>query len=487
MKRIAAIALLCGGQAILSAQSFEHDTLYLAARAFYGQRCGTAVDMGGGYKHSACHLRGAWHPSSGRAGVREATGGWHDAGDYGRYVVNSGITTGTLMWAWELFPESFVSLSLDIPESNNKIPDLLDEVAWNLRWMYSMQDADGGVWHKQTSAAFPALALMPEDDRTVSLVIGTGRAPYKSSCATANVAAVAAIAARVYRPFDTAFADQSTVVADKAWRWVSTNPNVTFKNPAGVTTGEYGDEDCRDEMLWASAELWRSLDRADARAYFLANVDEANGAIRSDDPVSWSEVGAMAAWTHLLGSRPDSSPSLPLRSEQATSRLLMTRTIAAADAIVARASKHPYRVPMNDRDYVWGSNAVALNYGLQLLVANELAPDPRYVAAARDISRYILGNNALGISFVTGTGERSPQHPHHRPSAGDRIAAPWPGLLAGGPNRHNQDPVLRKLPKELSPAQRYADDVESFASNEVAINWNASLVFVLAGIRSGEQ
>ena len=472
MLTLAAVALL-SSQAILPAE--RQDVLYLATRAFYGQRCGTAVDLGDGFKHDACHLNGAYHPSSGRTGVRPPSRGWHDAGDYGRYVVNSGVTTGTLLWAWELFPESFGKLSLDIPESDNQTPDILDEVAWNLRWMYSMQDADGGVWHKQTSEAFPPFELKPEDDKTSSLVIGTGAAPFKSSCATANVAAVAAIAARIYKPFDAELAAQSTVVASNAWRWLSRYPDVPFKNPPGVTTGAYGDSDCRDERLWAAAELWRSLDHAEARSYFVANVDEALGAIRADDPVSWSEVGALAGWSWVLSQTPG------VQSES----LLTSRTVATADAIVKRAATHPFRIPLLERDYVWGSNAVALNYGLHLLVANKLAPNPRYVDAARDITRYILGNNPIGISFVTGAGERSVQNPHHRPSAGDDVAKPWPGLLAGGPNRSNQDEVLRALPSSLPASKRYVDDARSFAGNEVAINWNAALVFVLAGIRGG--
>jgi endoglucanase len=467
-------ALLLSGQAMLPVGG-QHDVLYLATRSFYGQRCGTAVDLGGGFKHGACHLNAAYHASAGPTGVRPPTRGWHDAGDYGRYVVNSGITTGTLLWAWELYPESFDKLSLDIPESDNETPDILDEVAWNLRWMYSMQDVDGGVWHKQTSQAFPAFELKPEDDRTVSFVIGTGATPHKSSCATANVAAAAAIAARVYKPFDSVFAAQSTRVAENAWRWLSKYPDITFKNPPGITTGEYGDLDCRDERLWAAAELWRSLDHAEARSYFLANIDEGLGAIRSDDPVSWSEVGALAAWTYVLSRQPSGTASQEITS----------RTIAAADAIVARSTTHPYRIPLVERDYVWGSNAVALNYGLHLLVANELAPNPRYVEAARDITRYILGNNPFGISFVTGDGERSVQNPHHRPSAGDDVAKPWPGLLAGGPNRSNQDEILRALPPRLPASHRYVDDARSYAGNEVAINWNAALVFVLAGIRGG--
>ena len=248
-------------------------TYYLAMRAFYGQRCGTAVDLGPefpGYTHAACHLKGSFQASSGKEGRRDNVGGWHDAGDYGRYVVNSGISTGTLLWAWEIFGPKLARIKLNIPETGNGTPDLLNEVRWNLEWMLKMQDDDGGVWHKQTSARF-AHFVMPEDDKSVSLVIGTGSAPYKSTCATADLAAVAAIAARVYEPFDKKFAASNLGAAREAWAWTERYPNVTFKNPPGIFTGEYGDADCGDERLWAAAELWRTSGDSVYNRYFVDN------------------------------------------------------------------------------------------------------------------------------------------------------------------------------------------------------------------------
>lgn len=125
---------------------------YLAMRSYYGQRCGTAVDLGPefpGFKHEACHLEGAYHASSGKTGKAPSKGGWHDAGDYGRYVVNSGISTGTLLWTYEIYGARVKNVKLDLPESGNGTPDLLNEIRWNLEWMLTMQDADGGVWHKR--------------------------------------------------------------------------------------------------------------------------------------------------------------------------------------------------------------------------------------------------------------------------------------------------------------------------------------------------
>ncbi|HEX9190266.1 MAG TPA: glycoside hydrolase family 9 protein [Vicinamibacteria bacterium] len=447
--------------------------LYLALRSFYGQRCGTAVDLGPefpGYRYPACHREGAWHVSSGKSGPRPSTKGWHDAGDYGRYVVNSGITTGTLLWAFEMFPDRLKGLTLDVPESGDATPDVLDEARWNLEWMLSMQDADGGAFHKQTSERFAGF-VMPQDDRSASVVIGTGSEPWKGTCATADLAAVAAIAARVYRPYDRTFADTSLDAARRAFAWAAAHPGVTYRNPPDVATGAYGDGDCRDEVLWAAAELWRTGGDAAALRYFLEHERELRAALKADGPPSWPGVGPLAFWTYALAAGGD----------EAVRREVRDLSLGAADAIVARSAANGYRTSLVAADYVWGSNAVAANYGLQLLVANALKPDPRAVEAARDNLHYLLGRNAFSLSWVTGVGARSFRHPHHRPSGADRNPEPWPGLLSGGPNRRKQDPAMAKLPDGLPPAKMYLDEQDSYASNENAINWNAALVFLLAG------
>jgi endoglucanase len=445
---------------------------YLTMRAFYGQRCGTAVDLGAefpGYRHGACHLRGAYHASSGKTGAHESSRGWHDAGDYGRYVVNSAVATGTLLWTWELFGARVRDINLNIPESNDRTPDLLDEVRWNLDWMLTMQDADGGVWHKQTSEQF-APFVSPEMDDSVSYVVGTGAAPYKSSCATTDFAAVMAIAARDYEPFDHAYAKKSLSAAVRAWSWLDKHPDVTFRNPARVVTGEYGDRQCGDERLWASAELWRTTRRNVYQRYFLAHFGEY--AKRSDGfaPPSWANVAPLAMWTYVLGGGGD----------QAAVKTIREASLRAADETVERTLRNGYRNSLLTRDYVWGSNGVAANYGVQLLVANAMRPDERYVATALDNLHYILGRNTFSLSFVTRLGENPFRHPHHRPSAADSNAEPWPGLMSGGPNRSRQDSAMRKL-TALPPARMYLDEQESYATNEVAINWNAPLVFLLAG------
>jgi endoglucanase len=114
-------------------------------------------------------------------------------------------------------------------------------------------------------------------------------------------------------------------------------------------------------------------------------------------------------------------------------------------------------------------------------VANVLAPDPSFVESAQDNLHYLLGRNTFSISWMTQVGENPYHHPHHRPSGAGKNVEPWPGLLSGGPNAGRQDDALKKLPQGLPPAKVYVDDQASYASNEIAINWQAPLVFLLAG------
>ena len=447
---------------------------YLTMRSFYGQRCGTAVDLGPDfptYKHAACHLVGSYHTSSGKNGPHGSAKGWHDAGDYGRYVVNSGISTGELLWTWELFGSRVKDISLKIPESNNNVPDILDEIRWNLEWMLSMQDADVGVWHKQTSENF-ADFVMPENDKLVSYVIGTGTEPYKSSTATADFAAVMAIAARAYRPFDATFARNCLSAAESAWNWLQKYPSITFRNTDNVLTGGYGDNDCRDELLWAAAELERTTKNEKYESYFLAHYSEHLSAINPVGPPSWPRVAPLALWTYVLGAG----------ANQAAVAAIREASLKAANGIAERTRQNPYRISLTTRDYVWGSNAVVANYSLQLLVANAIQSDPAFIQTAIENVHYLLGRNTFSLSWITQLGGNPFRHPHHRPSQSDNNPEPWPGLLSGGPNQRRQDPAMKKL-ANLPPAKMYLDEWESYAANEIAINWNAPLVFVLAGLQ----
>ena len=446
--------------------------LRLSMRAFYGQRCGCAVDLGDGYAHPACHAAGAYHATSGRSGPAVNHGGWHDAGDYGRYVVNSGLSTGTLLWAWEIYPHAVRKLSLAIPESGGKIPDYLAEIRWNLEWMLSLQDDDGGVWHKQTSERFCAF-VMPQQDKLTSYIIGTGESPYKSTCATADLAAVMAIAARCYGKYDSAFAARCLAAARRGWSWAVAHPDVTFANPSGIGTGGYGDRHCNDEILWASAELWRTTGDREYEQAFLAGIDALPPETAIDAP-GWGSLAPMAYWTYALAER---------KKQDALRERILKRTASAAQALIARMALSGYGNTLALTQYNWGSNSVAANQSLLLLMAHHFQASPQAFETALGNLHYLLGRNCFGVSWVTQVGANPFQHPHHRPSAADGIVAPWPGMLSGGPNARPGDQVAHTLPK-APPMRMWIDDQRAYSMNEIAINWNAPLVFLLAAANS---
>jgi endoglucanase len=442
------------------------EPLRVAMRMFTGQRCGMAVDLSPDfpqYHYACCHRAAArFHPSSGKEGAAESSGGWHDAGDYGRYTVNSAIATATLLWAYELNPGTLRPLNLDIPESGGRAPDVLAEIAWNIRWMLTMQDGDGGAWHKLTGAQFPGF-IMPHDDRDEQLIIGSGRAPFKTSTATADLAAVCAIAARVYRDCDEAFARRCLTAARRAWEWLARTPDHFFaQNPPGISTGPYADLAALDERLWAAAELFRTTGQDEYHRYFLDHYLAWNPTLRDDFPHTWKDVHNLAMFSYALSDRPN--------CDSAAVETIFFHAANAADGIVARIGRSGYRIALKSDQYFWGSNSFVANYGMMLLLANRLCPRREYVDAALDGLHYLLGRNTFNTSFVTQVGHRWPRHPHHRPSMADGVSEPWPGMLVGGPNAEGRTP----------PARQWWDDPENYKVNEVAINWNAPLVFLLA-------
>src|SRR5215203_5060070 len=396
-------------------------------------------------------------------------GGWYDAGDYNKYIVNSGITMATLLSAYEDFAPYFETLKTNIPESSDRVPDILNEAVYNLRWMLTMQDPnDGGVYHKCTNAVFDGM-VMPGVTKAPRYVV------QKSTAAALDFAAVTAQAARIMRKFEKAFprlADSCLHAAAFAWQWAVKNPAVIYSqreiNPKfdpDITTGEYGDRRFTDEWLWAAAELFSTTK---SRVYYDTVAS------RMRDPVSlpsWGNVAMLGYYTFIR-----SSMALPAYSSMVVSQM-KDSVLHMANDFVSKSMSNAFATVMGQsvRDFIWGSNAVAANEGILLLNAYIISKDKKYLNGAVTNLDYLLGRNATGYCFVTGIGSKSPMHPHRRPSEADGIVEPVPGLLAGGPNPGKQDGCNYPFSE---PETAYLDDVCSYASNEIAINWNAPVVYL---------
>jgi len=427
-------------------------------KALYYQRCGSQLtsEHAGEYVHGACHTGKAKLYGNEEVEI-DVSGGWHDAGDYGRYVVPAAVTAADLMLAYEFYPQSFTN-SLNIPESNNNLPDVLDEVKYGIEWMLKMQDSDGGVYHKVTSRNFPDITTMPDIDVDDLLVLPV------STTATADFAAVTAMAARVYKEFDAEFSARCLNASVKAWNWLEKNKDfIEFRNPQEVSTGEYGDNSGRDEKAWAAAELFRTTGNKKYSEYFISNY-EYNGF-----GLGWQNVSGFAAIAYLFADSDNAEPKVAEGIRKAW--------LDKADMFVNTAEKDGYLLAMHKMEYSWGSNMNVANHAMHLLIADKLQNNEKYTQTAADCVHYLLGRNTLNQSYITGFGSKLVMQPHHRPSAGDSVKEPVPGFVVGGPDSALEDDIARAKLSGKEPAKCYIDDVTSYSTNEVATYWNSAAIF----------
>jgi endoglucanase len=447
-----------------------------AIKAFYFNRASTALleTHAGVYKRPAGHpgTRVFIHKSAATIARPEGTvvsapKGWYDAGDYNLYIVNSGISTYTLLAAYEHYANYFKTQNLNIPESADTVPDVLNEAMWNLEWMLAMQDPnDGGVYHKLTSKNFSGME-MPNADTSDRFMV------QKATAATLDFAAVMAVASRIYAPYESAYPGLSTKMlsaAKSAYQWAKANPAIYYVQPSDIFTGGYGDGDVNDEFAWAAAELYITTKD---NAYY---TDLNPSAVTADIP-SWGGVKSLG-WISL-------AHNVDSLTSAADKTLIKNRLDGVAMGIVTKKAASAYGVPLVNSDFNWGSNSGALNQAMMLLAAYKLdSSKTDYLKTAQSLLDYVLGRNPTDFSYVTGFGVRTPQNIHHRPSEADGIAGSIPGFLAGGPNPGQQDKSGCSVPYPSNlPAKSYLDDTCSYASNEIAINWNAPLVYVSAALQ----
>lgn len=430
---------------------------------FYYQRASMALEeqYAGQWKRAAGHpdLNVGFHNSASGSGLIDSPKGWYDAGDYGKYIVNSGISTYTLLSLYEHFPEYFNKMKWNIP-AEGSLPDLLAEIKYNLDWMLTMQASDGGVYHKLTSLEFSE-TVMPADDPLTRYIIG------KSATATFDFAGVMAVASRVYASADAAFASKCLEAAKKAYAWGASNTNALYtKNPSDVATGEYKDTKVEDEQNFAAAEL------------FICTKDASyNRPVASTSIPGWAEMDGLATYARATHATEFGAGAAAAKDS----------ILRMADEYVERASTG-FGVSMSKNDYYWGSNSVAANQGIWLLHAYYLSGEEKYYQAAVQTLDYLLGKNPLDMSFVTGFGTKSPKHPHHRPSQSDNVYDPVPGMLVGGPQPGGEDigsnPWECKDYRKGPAATAYYDNECSYASNEVAINWNSPIAYLAGAIEA---
>jgi endoglucanase len=456
-------------------------------KGFYYQRAGIAIESkyAGRWARPIAHESGyaSYHPSSGRSsGGRNSPKGWYDAGDHNKYVVNSSITVWNLLALAENHASFVDTLKWGIPEEGSGVPELLSEARWNLEWMLTMQDDDGGVFHKWTQKNFGGFE-MPHSDTSTRWIVG------KSSVASYDFAAVMAQASRVWKTIDPSFSQTALAAAKKAWAWANANPSALFTaNPSDVATGPYDDKQNADEKLWAAAELATTTGESST---YLPSANWSNVGLPW-----WQNVGMLAAYTVV--SHPASFPAAMVEGARKT-------ILDLGSTYAKRVSENAWASPQSDPDqakntwgngeFPWGSNSILAHMGIHLLYAWHLTGDSTHLRAADATMDHLLGRNPLGLCYVTGFGSKSPLKIHHRISGADGIDAPVPGLIAGGPYAGGDDtPWSEKedwkckeyrVPGKVALA--WVDEECSYATNEIAINWNASAAHLATALSAIHQ
>ncbi|WP_239091044.1 glycoside hydrolase family 9 protein [Asanoa iriomotensis] len=458
---------------------------------FYIQRSGIAIDgglVGAAYARPAGHLGVA--PNQGDTDVPcqpgvcdyrlDARGGWYDAGDHGKYVVNGGIATAQLLSAYERtktaptagFGAALGDGTLRVPERGNNVPDILDEARWELEWLLRMQvpagkPLAGMAHHKLHDQNWTGLPLAPQADPQPREL----HPP--STAATLNLAAAAAQGARLWAPYDAAFADRALAAARTAYAAAKAHPAVYASANDGNGGGAYSDNDVTDEFYWAAAELYLTTGTPAYRTDLEASPHH-TGDVFSATGFSWGSTAALGRLD--LATVPSGLPA-------AERTRIRASVAAAADAYLATAAGQAYGLPMfgGPGAYFWGANSNIINNAVVLATAFDLTGQARYRTGAVEAMDYVLGRNALNQSYVTGWGENASENQHSRIFANQLDPAlphPPAGSIAGGANAGLDDPFAKQLLDGCEPMFCYVDDINSYATNEVAVNWNSALAWI---------
>jgi len=462
------------------AEGIYDDALYLSSRFFYLQRSGTDIHINDAQNSiiERGHTKTAYLWDDSSVG-RDVSGGWYDAGDFGRYIPTAAFSINQLLYAFTLNPGVHTDGFLNIPESGNGIPDLIDEIEWELTWMLRMQREDGAVYHKVTTRDYPEMGTVPSQDNQELFLFGP------TSSDTAYFTAAMARAAGVIKPFDTDFSESCREAALKSYAWLKAHPDQYpaggFRNPPSFRypmQGGYdfsGSED--HSRMWAASEIYALTDDEEALDDFTG-LFEKSGVSGSFRKMDWSDPYGMALNAYLEAAE----------NRGSFYRVVLENFREQADLIVKVSEKSLFHTSLKGRSgdfaYVWGSNQCVSANGLELLMAYKLFNDDKYLKTAWYQLQYLLGSNGLSRIFLSGIGSNPPENPHHNLSI--HLNRAIPGIVTEGPNGASGegsggDRVLKNLWKSGTPAALcYADKSESWATNEPTIDANASFTALIS-------
>lgn len=426
------------------------DVLKQAMRVFYYQRCGISKAMpfsGVGWTDSGCHIGALQdldcrlYNNTAATTSKDLSGGWHDAGDYNKYVNFTFETMVDLLLAYSDHPTSW-SDDYNIPESGNGIPDLLDEVKYELDWLMKMQNSDGSVLSIVGVSNF-AGGSPPSADHN-QRVYGPA-----TTSATFTASALFALASVQFQAANqVAYANLLQTRAVSAWNWAIANPGITFYNTGLVGAGEqetdaYG---TLQRQLSASAFLFASTGSVTYKTFFENNYSQLHLLQWSYAyPFESAAQDALLFYSSLNGIDPNVRSAI----RNAYSSSMSSNN---ADNLPAYLSQEDaYRAYLSDQNYTWGSNTTKGRQGIMfcnmLSQVLDTANHQNYSDAALGFVNYFHGVNPTAFSYLSNMSvygaENSINEFYHSwfedgsalwDRAGTSVYGPAPGYVPGGPN-----------------------------------------------------
>ena len=439
-------------------------------RTYYLQRCGTELDDPvTGIYHLPCHLRDGLIAHQDQFHQAEesvpAAGGWHNGAAYSKYVATTTVSIARLLNLYQQYPDLFPDRQLDIPESGNGVSDLLDEMKFGLDWLLKMQREDGAVYRKLSGKQW-AIEIAPDVDLQPRYIYGI------STPETAKFAAVMAIASKTYKTIDSQLATKYLDAAEAAWQYLQTQPKMKVDWVKGDDRGsqkyladkldtEASLQTDIDDRLWAAAELYIATGKADFSNFFAEHLDQTEYTT-----FDWKNPAPLAFIDYLIQNKQPTSTELVAK--------IKSKIEQRADLVLGKVKQSLYNIA-ND-NFIWNSNRITIEEGITLFYAYQFTQNDEYLTAATDQLDYILGRNHFNQTFVTGIGDKPVEQINHPFTVAKKIAIP--GLVVGGPNSGAQDGLVAKNLGQLS----YIDDDRSYATNQYAIDHNASLISLITNL-----
>lgn len=399
--------------------------------------------------------------------VVDVSGGWYDAGDYGKYTTTAALAAGEMMLAYEASPTKFFQGQLFFPQGvkEEAMPDALSEVKFELEFLKKMQRKDGSTFHKISGAQWPGFDKSPDTDTQQRYIYST------CTASTAMAGAAMAMAGRIYSDYDKDFADDCLKRAKAVWKYLSKEKESIYRVDEGQESGSgpYNDTDDATERCWLAAELFRTTGDKKYENYLMKQ--QKNTILQKPSFFTWDNTLALAQFSYGMAANANHDFQLQVRQ----------KLVDYANDIANTIKNDGYGCSLKAHEYTWASTKNAVTKGDILLMAYQFEAKPEYIDGALDQIHYMFGRNALNKSFMTGMGENPPEHPHNRIHESTGVYVP--GLVVGGPNAvSGGDPDQTKYIEEYkpAPAKCYLDVLMSWSTNEYAIDYNGAGIYALS-------